>query len=129
MWFPKGRLCRRHLLAGLPVLCLFVVGIVARGELDEWIQNIEGSGRMEVVFFKSFPMPEGVVTARRPPAESRSDLDELVAKSPGDAELLLMRARVAEEQLDFAAAEADWKKRVEVLQDKTAGELDLVFPV
>ncbi|MBZ5562770.1 MAG: hypothetical protein LAP13_10150 [Acidobacteriia bacterium] len=125
MWFPKGRLCRRHLLAGLPVLCLFVVGIVARGELDEWIQNIEGSGRMEVVFFKSFPMPEGVVTARRPPAESRSDLDELVAKSPGDAELLLMRARVAEEQLDFAAAEADWKKRVEVLQDKTAGELDL----
>ena len=123
-WFPR-RLRLRHLLAATPLVCLGVVGIVARGEVEEWIQNIEGSGRFEAVFFKSVPMPGGPITVRRPTAESRDALNELVAKTPSDAELLLMRARVDEEQLDFAAAEADWKKRAELLSDKPAGQLEL----
>jgi len=36
-----------------------------------------------------------------------------------------MRARVEEEQLDFAAAESDWKWRAKVLPDKAAGQLEL----
>ncbi len=99
--------------------------MVARGDLEEWVQNIEGSGRLEAVFFKALPLPGGPVTVRRSPAESRSVLDELVAKTPSDAELLLMRARVAEEQLDFASAEADWRKRAETLPDKAAGDVEL----
>jgi len=107
------------------LLCLFTVGIATRGELKEWIQNIEATGRFEAVFFRAAPMPGGPVTIRRPPAESRNALNELVAKAPTDAELLRMRARVDEEQLDSASAEADWKKRAELLDDKAVGQLEL----
>ncbi|HEV2495485.1 MAG TPA: hypothetical protein VG204_20705 [Terriglobia bacterium] len=124
-WFPSRRLRLRHLLVALPPVCLCVVGLVARGEMDEWIQNIEGSGRFEAVFFRAAPTPGGPITVRRPTAESRNALNELVAKAPSDVELLLMRARVDEEQLDFDAAEADWKKRAELLSDKPAGQLEL----
>lgn len=123
-WFPR-RLRLPYLLAATPLVCLCVVGIVARGEVEEWVQNIEGAGRFEAVFFKSVPMPGGPVSVRRPAAESRDALNDLVAKTPADAELLLMRARVDEEQLDFTAAEADWKKRAELLSDKAAGQLEL----
>ncbi len=122
-WFPEGRL--RRLFVALPLAGIFAAGYAARGELAEWIQDIEGAGRFEAVFFKSEPLPDGAVTVRRPPAESRNALNDLVAKAPADAELLLMRARVEEEQLDFAAAEADWKKRADLLPDKAAGQLEL----
>ncbi|HKS95522.1 MAG TPA: hypothetical protein VJV74_05240, partial [Terriglobia bacterium] len=124
-WSPRRRLRLHRLLAALPFVCLGVVGIVARGEVEEWVQNIEGAGRFEAVFFKSMPMPGGPITVRRPTAESRDALNDLAAKTPSDAELLLMRARVDEEQLDFTAAEADWKKRAELLSDKAAGQVEL----
>ncbi|MBZ5515831.1 MAG: hypothetical protein LAN62_13500 [Acidobacteriia bacterium] len=124
-WFPRRRLRRRYLFTVLPLLCVFTAGMVARGELSEWIQDIEGAGRLEAVFFKSETLPGGPLTIRRPPAEARTALNELMAKAPSDAELLLTRAGVEEEQLDFATAEADWKARAEALADKGAGQLEL----
>lgn len=123
--FPKRRLSRRCLSAVVLLAGLLTSGIILRAELEEWLQNVEGAGRFDIVFFMTVPLPGGPVPVRRPPAASREALNGLLAKAPNDAELLLMRARVDEEQLDFAAAEADWKKRTEALDDKAAGQLEL----
>lgn len=109
----------------MPAVTLLGFGIAARGALEEWVQNIEGPGRLEAVFFRPVMMPGGPVLARRPPKESRAALDELISKAPSDAELLLMRARVDEQQLDFAAAEADWQKRAQLVPDPAGGQLEL----
>jgi hypothetical protein len=104
---------------------LLIAGLAARGELVDWLQNIEGSGRFEMVFFRTLSLPAGPLTVRRLPAESRHALDELVSKSPHDAELYLMRARADEAQLDFTAAEADWQKYAQLASDKVDVELQL----
>ena len=62
---------------------------------------------------------------RRPPKETRADLTKLIAAAPSDAELVSLRALEAEQQLDFIAAEADWKKYVDLAQDKGAARLAL----
>jgi tetratricopeptide (TPR) repeat protein len=109
----------------LPVAGLFIAGLAARGNLVEWLQNLEGSGRFEMVFFRTVSLPGGPVTVRRLPAESRNALNELVSKSPNDAELYLMRARADEAQLDFTAAEADWQKYAQLASDKVDGQQQL----
>ncbi len=62
---------------------------------------------------------------RRPPVETRAELSKLIASAPGDAELYSLRALEAEQQLDFAAAEADWKKYIEAAKDKGAARVAL----
>jgi len=94
----------------LPVVGLFIAGLTARGNLVEWLQNLEGSGRFEAVFFRTVSLLGGPVMVRRLPAEARNALNDLVSKSPNDAELYRMRARADEAQLDFTAAEADWQR-------------------
>ena len=104
---------------------LFIAGLTARGELVEWLQNLEGSGRFEAVFFRTVSLLGGPVAVRRLPAESRNALNDLVLKSPSDAELYLMRARADEAQLDFTAAETDWQKYAQLTPDKVDGQLQL----
>ncbi len=62
---------------------------------------------------------------RRPPKETRPELAKLIAATPNDAELYSLRALEAEQQLDFAAAEADWKKNIEVSKDRGAARVAL----
>ena len=114
-----------RILMALPVAGLFIAGMAARANLVDWLQSLEGKGRFEAVFFRTVSLPGGPLTARRLPAESRHALDELVAKSPSDAELFLMRARADEAQLDFPAAEADWQKYAQLAPDKIDGQLQL----
>jgi tetratricopeptide (TPR) repeat protein len=109
----------------LPVAGLFIAGMAARGNLVDWLQNLEGNGRFEMIFFRVISLPAGPLTIRRLPAESRRTLDELVAKAPNDAELYLMRARADEEQLDFTAAEADWQKYAQLASAKVDVQLQL----
>ena len=60
----------------------------------------------------------GSVPVRRPPKETRPELTALITATPADAELYSLRALEAEQQLDFTAAEADWKTYAEKSADK-----------
>ena len=71
----------------------------------------------------SQPVRGGVLPRRyftveicRPPKETRAELSKLIAASPSEADLYALRAREEELQLDFKAAEIDWKKSAQ-LQD------------
>jgi tetratricopeptide (TPR) repeat protein len=87
---------------------LAAVAIAARADLPSWVQNIEAGKSLEAVFFKSVSVGTSSVPARRPPAETRPELTRLITASPNDAQLYSLRALEDEQQLDFAAAEADW---------------------
>ncbi len=104
----------QHRFTPILLICL-VWGL--RAELTRWAENIDAGNRLENVFFRG--------TVRRPPGETRSDLSKLIAASPSDAELYSLRALEAEQALDFAAAEADWKKYIEVAKDKGAARIAL----
>ncbi len=80
---------------------------------------------MEAAFFRLMALPGGEVAFRRPPSETRAALGELLKKQPGDAGLYSLRALEDEQQLDFTAAEADWKSFVEKSADKPAALLSL----
>ena len=119
------RSLRSRILLALPVAGLLLAGLTARGNLVEWLQNLEGSGRFEAVFFRTVTLLGAPVSVRRLPAEARNALNDLVSKSPNDAELYRMRARADEAQLDFTAAEADWQKYAQLAPDKADGQLQL----
>ena len=63
-------------------------------------------------------LPSGAVPFRRPPSETRPALGELIKAQPHNAELYSLRALEDEQQLDFTAAESDWKAYVENSSDK-----------
>lgn len=86
----------------------------ARANLSRFLQDIEANSRFDAVFYQSVPMPSGAVAARRAPAETRVELGKLINAAPTEAQLYSLRALEAERQLDFAAAEADWKRYAEL---------------
>ena len=47
-------------------LLLLLPGLTARGDLVEWLQNLESNGRFEAVFFRSISLLGGPVS-RSPP--------------------------------------------------------------
>jgi predicted Zn-dependent protease len=65
------------------------------------------------------------VSVRRLPGEARNALNDLVSKSPNDAELYQMRAHADEAQLDFTAAEADWQRYAQLASGKGESQLQL----
>ena len=99
--------------------------LTASGALPDWIRNTEPRTEIEAAFFRLMSLPGGAVLFRRPPRETRPALTELIQKQPKSAELYWLRAREEEEQLDFAAAEEDWKLYVENSSSKTAAQLAL----
>jgi predicted Zn-dependent protease len=108
--------------------CVALIGgvaIAARGELPEWLQDVEAGTPVESALFRWMPMPGGNVLARRPPQEARPLLDELVRAQPGNAELYSLRAMEEEQQLDFDAAEKDWKSYAQATADHTSAQLAL----
>jgi len=115
--------CRNRLL--LLAAALMVAAIAVYADLPGWLQNLPEIARLEGVFFRTAQMPGGPVTVRRPPQESRAALSQLIAATPAEADLRALRAHAAEEQLDFAAAEEDWKKFAELAADKGEGQLAL----
>jgi predicted Zn-dependent protease len=113
-------------LAGT-LLALLAAGFVATasGALPSWIRNVEAGTAIERAFFRMMPLPYGEVLFRRPPAETRPALGELIQQKPADAELYSLRALEDEQQLDFTAAESDWKLYVKNSASKTAAQLAL----
>jgi len=84
--------------------------VSAHAQLARWMEDIPFPTRPEAVFFRAVTFPTGAIEIRRPPKETRAELTKLIAASPSDADLYALRARENEQQLDFKAAEADWKK-------------------
>ena len=109
------------------MIAVFVVAIslAAMGELPLWIRNIESGSAIEATFFRMMPLPAGAVPFRRPPSETRPALTEQIKSQPHNADLYAMRAHEDEQQLDFTAAESDWKAYVVNASDKMGAELAL----
>ena len=99
--------------------------VSARGALPAWIRNVEGGTAIEAALFRAMSLPGGAVLFRRPPAETRPALGELIKAQPKNADLYSLRALEDEQQLDFSAAESDWKKYAESISDRTSGQLAL----
>jgi Tfp pilus assembly protein PilF len=94
----------------LAVALLTGLGCFAlHGELQQWVQW-SPAGALQAIFFRPVAMPGGTVNARRPPAETRPALADQIFKEPNQAELYRLRAREDELQLDFTAADEDWRK-------------------
>ncbi len=122
---PAGALrFRRLAAAGLIAAAIGASPFVVRAELPEWVRNVEATGRLHDAIFRTVAMPAGPVEVRRVPADAREALTSLPGAA-GDAQLLAFRARAAEEMLQPAAAEADWKAYAGALTDAAAGQLAL----
>jgi hypothetical protein len=109
-------------IAGAAVLC---GAIALRGELTQWAQNTEAGSKVEAVLFRIVTMPAGSISVRRPPKETRPELTKLIAASPKDADLISLRALEEEQQLDFKAAEEDWKACIELVKDRQSARVAL----
>jgi hypothetical protein len=116
-FFPNARIA---------VVTIAIGGLfAAQAELTKWAEGINSGNRLEAVFFRNVLLPSGMVPVRRPPKETRPELTKLIGATPNDSELYSLRALEDEQQLDFTAAEEDWKKYTEVASDKGAARLAL----
>ena len=115
---------KRSLWAGT-VAILLAMTLAALGELPSWIRNVEANSAIEAALFRMMSLPGGAVGFRRPPSETRPALTELIRAQPHNAELYSLRALEDQQQLDFTAAEADWKAYVENSSDKVSAQLAL----
>ena len=122
-----GRLrARRGRLVPLTILFAAIgCTLSALGELPSWIRNIDAGSAVEAVFFRMMSLPNGAVAFRRPPSETRPALTDLIKTQPHNAELYSLRALEDEQQLDFRAAESDWKSYVDNSSDKISAQLAL----
>ena len=117
---------RRMRLAAVSVFVAALLGAVAAlGELPSWIRNIDASTAFEGVFFRMMSLPNGAVAFRRPPRETRPALGDLIKSQPHNADLYSLRAMEDEQQLDFTAAELDWKAFAGNASDKVSAQLAL----
>lgn len=106
-------------VVGFLVLALFTGGWAAM----EW-KDVEAGSAIEAALYKWMPVGASKVLGLRPPKEAVPLLGALIQKQP-TAELYSLRAMNEEAALDFAAAEADWKKYAESASDRAAGQLAL----
>ncbi len=113
--------------SGKPVAAVAVftlAALAARADLALWIQH-QQTGPVLDVLLRSMPLPGGAVRFRRPPAETRPALTKMIGAEPKNAALYRLRAQEAEMQLDFTAAESDWKAYADLASDRGAGYLEL----
>ena len=101
--------------------CVWRAGAV----LPAWMQTVVGGSAIEAALFRVMDVPGMSVLYPRPPAEAVPALNELVKKTPADAQLYALRAHTEEQALDFAGAERDWKAAVAHAQDAAAAEMQL----
>lgn len=124
--FPRLRRKQQQaILFVVPLLCAVAAAALAEDSIPSWLQFAEAGTRIEKALFRSMGLPGGAVLARRPPRESRPLLDGLVRTEPANAELYSLRALVDEQQLDFAAAEKDWKAFAEHSTDRISAQFTL----
>lgn len=118
----KSGKTRTTALFGVALALLATAALHA--DLQEWVQHLP-AGPWLAVFFRTVALPAGSIDVRRPPAETRPALTQLIASNPKEAALYRLRAQEAELQLDFHAAALDWQKYVELAKDRGEAELQL----
>ncbi|HUL16691.1 MAG TPA: hypothetical protein VLV88_11885 [Terriglobales bacterium] len=124
--FPRVARPKRIFSAAAAVAMLAGIFLSsAYAKLPLWIRNVEAKSPLELVFFRWMELPGGEVMHRRPPSETRPALGALITQQPKNAELYSLLALEDEQQLDFASAEADWKKYVEASSNKAEAEIGL----
>ncbi|HYZ85093.1 MAG TPA: hypothetical protein VE621_11850, partial [Bryobacteraceae bacterium] len=105
---------RKMAIAG----CIASLGaLVLHGELRSWLQHIEATNPVEGLLYRTVSLPAGPVKSRRPPKETVAAL----AQRQANAALYSLRAREAEQALNFTQAEDDWKRYADAAQDKVEG--------
>ena len=106
---------------------LFVaVGLAATltADLPSWISTIEVRTKLEEIFYTTVTFGANTLAWRKPPKETRPALSQQIQQAPADAQLYYLRAREAEAQLDFAAAEADWAKFTQIAPNRAQAWFD-----
>ncbi len=116
------RSTRGFITGGVAVAAVALSTLGVRAELPEWVRNVDVASRFHDAVFRTVAMPGGPVEVRRAPAETH---EALAGVAGADRDLLAMRARAAEEQLDAAAAEVDWKAYARASTDAGEGQLAL----
>ncbi len=106
--------------AGLLLVPAIVIGARAT---SPW-RNAESGSAVEAALYRWMPMPVSKVFGMRPPREATPLLGDLIKRQPA-AELYSLRALNEEAALDFAAAEADWKKYAEAAPDPVQAQWSL----
>ncbi|MFN7648620.1 MAG: hypothetical protein ACK5UT_14015 [Acidobacteriota bacterium] len=100
-------------------LSLFAVAAAAwAADLPGYVSTIEAGNALEQVFYRVTTLAGSTLPWRKSPAETRAALTTQIAAQSNDARLYYLRAREAELQLDFAAAEADLARYVELAPNK-----------
>ncbi|MDA1312976.1 MAG: hypothetical protein O2968_06550 [Acidobacteria bacterium] len=113
----SGRRRRARYAPYIVVALLIALACVAQAQLADWVRYVESGSTLRDVFFRTVALPSGAIRIERSPAETRTALSLLVERSPSDADLYALHGHEAERQLDFIAAEADWKRHAELAAD------------
>ena len=123
VWLSSRRLARRSILcAGI---ILGGLTVTANATLPSWMQHIVGASSIESALYRAMQLPAVQALYPRPPKEAQTELAQLIATNPDNAELYELRARADEQSLNDAAAESDWKLYVAHAPDPIAAKLEL----
>jgi len=87
-------------------------------DLPTYVSTIEAGNAFEQVFYRVTTFAGNTLAWRKSPAETRAALTAQIQAQATEARLYYLRAREAELQLDFAAAEADLAKYIELVPNK-----------
>ena len=124
LW-PSSRQLRRSLLCAGIVLGVLIVPAAASATFPAWLQHIVGASTVESALYRAMQLPAVQALYPRPPKEAATELSQLIAANPGNAELYQLRARADEQALGGAAAESDWKLYVTHAPDPISARLEL----
>ena len=107
------------------VLAVGFKAALAQIELSSAAENAISASALEQALYRLMPLPACQVLARRVPAESRVELDTLLKQASANADLFAIRAQEDERQLDFKAAEQDWRQAARLSHNKQAALINL----
>jgi tetratricopeptide (TPR) repeat protein len=100
------------------------LALTLAADLPDWISTIEVRTKLEDAFYRTVTFGANALSWRKPPKETRPALSQQIQQTPADAQLYYLRAREAEAQLDFPAAEADWAKYAQIAPNRAQGWRD-----
>jgi tetratricopeptide (TPR) repeat protein len=107
------------------LLCVGFRLVYADIGLSRAAENAIAASSLEQALYRLMALPAGSILTRRAPVESRTELDSLIKQATTNAELFSVRAQEEERQLDFKAAEQDWKQAAELSKNKRTALLSL----
>ncbi|MDQ2711704.1 MAG: hypothetical protein M3Y24_05610 [Acidobacteriota bacterium] len=114
----------RKRIAVSAIFC-FACVLALGARLNRWADDTITGSVIEKALFRLMALPGGSILARRPPSESVAQVTGAIQRSPEQGDLYAIRAQEEERALNFAAAEADWKKVVSLSSAKASAWVDL----